>query len=87
MRVPKRIRWTIYVLIIVGFIAGGFYLTATERPDSYTPKDAAEDAPYADPGSTHPGADEPTDTSASDPAFDDDETDPEDDIGTPDSDE
>ena len=38
----KQTRWTIYTTIIVGVIVGGWYLTATERPDRYTPRDQYE---------------------------------------------
>lgn len=38
----KRTRWTIYTMLIVGVIVGGWYLTATERPDRYTPRDQYE---------------------------------------------
>ena len=39
MFLSKRLRWTIYCTIIAGVIIGGWYLTATERPDRYTPRD------------------------------------------------
>lgn len=60
-RLSKKQRWTIYILVIVGFIIGGYYLTYTQQPDDYTPRDAAEDAPYADPDRVDPAGDDPGD--------------------------
>ncbi len=44
MFLSKRLRWTIYTIIIVGVVIGGWYLTATERPDHYMPGET----PYVD---------------------------------------
>ena len=35
----KNTRWTIYTAIIIGVMGGGYYMTFTKSPDSYTPRD------------------------------------------------
>lgn len=35
----KNIRWSLYTAIIVGVMGFGYYLTFTQRPDSYMPQD------------------------------------------------
>lgn len=47
MFLSKRLRWTIYTAVIIAVVAGGFYLTATQTPDQYTPRDAADESPHA----------------------------------------
>ena len=38
-RLPKGLRWTIYSAVILAFMAWGFWLTHTQRPDTYMPRD------------------------------------------------
>ena len=44
MAVSKGTRWTIYIIITVGLIGFGWYLSLHKPPHTYTPKDA----PYTD---------------------------------------
>lgn len=48
MFLSKRLRWTLYILLIVGVIVGGWYLTLTESPDQYTPREVIHDLPSQD---------------------------------------
>ncbi len=53
----KGVRWTIYIIVTVGIMGLGFYITHTERPDSYTPRESPYGA--SEPGTSQSG-DAPT---------------------------
>lgn len=46
----KEIRWTIYIIVIIAVIGFGYWLTYTQRPDTYTPHQAPETAPLEEEG-------------------------------------
>lgn len=41
-------RWTIYTAIIIAVIGVGYWLTFTQRPDTYTPRDAPDPSIFGD---------------------------------------
>lgn len=60
-RLSKEVRWTIYIAIIVVVMGFGYWLTFTQSPDSYTPREAPDSAVYGDQSQSQPtGGDEAT---------------------------
>ncbi len=47
-RLSKEVRWTIYVFIIVAVMGFGYWVTFTQSPDSYTPREAPDSSVYGD---------------------------------------
>ncbi len=44
----KSVRWTIYVAITIGVLGFGYWLTYTQRPDTYMPRDAPDPSIFGD---------------------------------------
>lgn len=44
----KSLRWTIYIIVTIAVMGFGFWLTYTQRPDTYMPRDAPDPAVLGD---------------------------------------